>query len=210
MPLVDRPAITADDLERLGEALGPDHAPMMWMAAVLGLRWGEAAGMTVGSIDVFRGTVTVAGQLGRDRELALPKSAAGQRKMAAPRWLLGDQAGLLARRGLTGADPSALLFVNGHGDSLPYSPWRRSTLLLACLAAGLPGLRFHALRSNAATALEAAGVDMRTAQTRLGHANPSTTLACTPRRPSEPTRRPPTRCRSSSVPGKVGPRKARN
>jgi hypothetical protein len=37
-------------------------------------------------------------------------------------------------------------------------------------------LRFHDLRSMAATALVAAGVDVKTAQTRLGHSSPSLTL----------------------------------
>jgi len=46
----------------------------------------------------------------------------------------------------------------------------------ACRAANLPGLRFHDLRSMAATALVAAGEDIKTAQTRLGHSSPSVTL----------------------------------
>ena len=74
------------------QALGPDYAPMMWMATVLGLRWAEVAGLTVRSLDLLRGTVAVTGQLGRNRELAAPKSAAGVRTMAAPRWLLDDLA----------------------------------------------------------------------------------------------------------------------
>jgi len=43
-------------------------------------------------------------------------------------------------------------------------------------AAGLPTLKFHDLRSMAATALVAAGVDIKTAQTRLGHSSPTVTL----------------------------------
>jgi len=46
----------------------------------------------------------------------------------------------------------------------------------ACERAKLPGLRFHDLRSLAATALVAAGVDVKTAQTRLGHSSPQVTL----------------------------------
>jgi integrase len=37
---------------------------------------------------------------------------------------------------------------------------------------GLPKLRFHDLRSVAATAVVAEVVDVKTAQKRLGHANP--------------------------------------
>ena len=45
------------------------------------------------------------------------------------------------------------------------------------VAAGVPALRFHDLRRTAATAMVAAGVDVRTAQARLGHADPRVTLA---------------------------------
>jgi hypothetical protein len=40
----------------------------------------------------------------------------------------------------------------------------------------MSGLRLHDLRSMAATALVAAGVDVKTAPTRLGHSSPSLTL----------------------------------
>jgi integrase len=43
-------------------------------------------------------------------------------------------------------------------------------------AAGFPDLRFHDLRHTAATALVTEGVDLKTAQVRLGHADPRTTL----------------------------------
>ena len=61
---------------------------MMWLGAALGLRWAEAAGLTVGQIDALCGTITVDRQLGRDRMLGPPKSAASKRTMAAPAWLV--------------------------------------------------------------------------------------------------------------------------
>jgi integrase len=42
--------------------------------------------------------------------------------------------------------------------------------------AGLPGLRFHDLRSLAASVLVASGINVKTAMTRLGHASARTTL----------------------------------
>ena len=65
-----------------------------------------------------------------------------------------------ARRGLTGADPAAPVFANSHGAPLSHSPWPCSVWLPAGKQAGLAGLRFHDLRSPAATALVAAGVDV--------------------------------------------------
>jgi integrase len=176
VPIVERPTLTVDELERLADALGPDWAPMLWIGVVLGLRWGEVAGLTVGSINPLRGTLSVTAQLSRDRELSEPKTAGSRRTMAVPRWLLDELGALLARRGLTGADRDRLVFVNTRGGAVSYSPWRRQVWMPACQAAGLDGLRFHDLRSMAATAMIASGVDPKTAQHRLGHTSPVTTL----------------------------------
>jgi integrase len=59
-------------------------------------------------------------------------------------------------------------------------PWRPNYVTLAfsrlARAHGLAGLRLHDLRHFAATTMLTAGVDVRTAAGRLGHANTSTTL----------------------------------
>lgn len=187
--LVDRPMLAGDQLAAVADELGEQHGLMVWLGTVLGLRWGEAAGLRVGSLDLLRGTVAVSAQLGRDRQLSAPKSAAGRRSLAAPRWLLDDLAALLARRGLTAADADELVFVNDSGGPLNYTAWRRTRWAPACERAGVPGLRFHDLRSMAATALVAEGVDIKTAQTRLGHSNPALTLAVYARATVEADRR---------------------
>jgi len=43
--------------------------------------------------------------------------------------------------------------------------------------AGVPAASFHDLRRTNATQLVASGVDIKTAQSRLGHADPRLTLA---------------------------------
>ena len=168
--------LTAEQLQRLAEALGPDEAPMMWLGVVGGLRWAECAGLALSGLDLLARTVSVSQQLGRDGLLGEPKSRAGRRRLSIPEWLADDLAALLARRALTAADGGALVFVSAEGQPLHYSNWRRRTWVLACDAAGLSGLRFHDLRSMAATALVASGVDVKTAQTRMGHSSPSVTL----------------------------------
>ena len=44
--LTIRPVLDSQQIDRLATALGPDQAPMLWLGVVLGLRWGEAAGIT--------------------------------------------------------------------------------------------------------------------------------------------------------------------
>ena len=186
--LVDRPALDADQLGAVADGLG-DHATMLWLGAVLGLRWGEVAGLTVASLDFLHSEITITAQMGRDRRLSVPKSTAGTRRLAAPAWLLDDLAALLASRGLTGRDAGALVFVNQSGGPLNYTAWRRIRWARACQTAGLPTLRFHDLRSVAASAMLAEGVDVKTAQHRLGHANATLTMQIYARASAEADRR---------------------
>lgn len=172
---VERPDLDPRDLEHLALELGGD-ATFMWCAVCLGLRWGEVAGLTVGSLDLLNGTVTISHQLDRAGELAPPKSEAGKRTMAAPSWLRDDLAALLADRGLSAADNSALVFANADDSPLHYSNWRTRTWVPACQRAGLDGLHFHDLKALSASALVAKGVDVKTAQHRLGHSSPGVTL----------------------------------
>jgi integrase len=174
--LVERPELSADHLDRLAGTLGDDQGTMMWVGAVLGLRFAECAGLTVGDLDLLSGSLHVRHQLNRDRQLGPPKSDAGRRALACPAWLIDDLAAVLARRGLTAADADALVFVSPDGAPLHYSNWRRRVWRPATVAAGMPALRFHDLRSTAATALVAAGTDVKTAQTRLGHSSSRVTL----------------------------------
>ena len=124
--------------------------------------------MTANRIDFGAGMVTVDRQLSRSRQLAPPKSALSTRTMPFRKWLMTDLAAVVARRGID-CDSDEFLFVTRDRGPLDYTNWRIRTWIPACEEADLSGLRFHDLRSLAATALISAGVDVKTAQTRLGH-----------------------------------------
>jgi integrase len=83
----------------------------------------------------------------------------------------------LASVGLTAADADHLVFTTPEGAPLDYSNWRRRVWLPAVREAGLVGTGFHDLRRTNATQLVVAGVDVKTAQARLGHSDPRLTLA---------------------------------
>ncbi|MEY2446784.1 MAG: hypothetical protein QOH79_260 [Acidimicrobiaceae bacterium] len=172
---------TTDRLAKLAEAVGPDYSPMVWLGAVAGLRWAEAAGLRVKHVDFLRSTVTVAEQWARGRggkeSTSEPKSSAGRRTMTMPKPLMDMLTEHLTRKNLTGADADAFVFTAASGDPLHYTNWRRRVWVPATKKAGLEGLGFHDLLRANATALVAEGVDVKTAQLRLGHANPNTTLA---------------------------------
>jgi integrase len=171
--------LTAEELERLAESLKGDRL-MPYLAVVLSLRWGEIAGLRIGALNLSRCTISIAEQRtrgGKGRMIdAAPKTSAGVRTLAAPEWLMRMLSAHLANRGVTEADRNVYVFAAPRGGPLHYSNWRIRVWEPAVKLAGLHGLHFHDLRKTAATALVAAGVDLKTAQRRLGHANPQVTL----------------------------------
>jgi integrase len=157
---------------------------MPLVAGLVGLRWGEVAGLQVGDCDLLARRLHVRRQVTRGeggRPIVLsPKTAAGVRSVAIPAALADELAAHLARRGLDGSSPEAWVF-GGREGPLWYQNWRTRIWVPACRAAGLAGLRFHDLRALAATVMARTGVDVRTAMTRLGHTNVATTLRTCPR-----------------------------
>ena len=176
----ESPLVDAADLERLAAAMPAGLAPVPYLGAVLGLRWAEIAGLRVGSLNFLARTLTVDRQWTRGKGGTMvsqtPKTRAGRRTISVPGWLMEMLTAHLAGRGVTGSDPDAPVFVGTDGRRLDYSNWRQRVWLPATKATGLVGLRFHDLRHAAGTALVAGGVDIKTAQVRLGHASPVTTL----------------------------------
>jgi integrase len=173
--------LSPDDVAKLVQATVVEYRPMVWLGAALGLRWSEVAGLRVGAIDLLQRKLTVAEVITRDGRgrpvVGTPKSSAGARNIAMPDALVRLLAEHLALRGLTAADADCLVFEAPNGGPLRYSNWRRRVWLPATVAAQCPGAGFHDLRRASATALIIGGVNVRTAQARLGHSDPRLTLS---------------------------------
>jgi integrase len=180
-PALGRPQLRAEDLAALALAVGPDYTAMVWLGAVLGLRWGECAGLRVGRIDFANRRLAVVEQAMRVAHGRIvfgpPKSEAGRRTLSLPAGLVDLLATHLARRRLDATGADALVFTSPTGEVLDDGHWRRRVWVPACRLAGLVGVTFHDSRRANATALVAEGVDLKTAQTRLGHSDPRLTLA---------------------------------
>jgi integrase len=188
--------VDAAELARLAKALGgvEGMGPMVYLGAVQGLRWGEVAGLRVGRVDTEASTVAVIETIVRGRRgsvgVGQPKSDAGRRTLALPRPLVEMLAVHMAAVGLTAEDREALLFTAPGGGPLRYTNWLRRSWYPATIATGLgqmvedaatgrrryEGLGFHDLRRAAATGLVGAGVDVKTAQSVLGHTDARVTL----------------------------------
>jgi integrase len=154
---------------------------MVYLGAVLGLRWGEVAGLRVGRLDQQRGTVAVAEQIVRGEKgqsmAGPPKSVASRRTLTMPKALVELLAEHLRRRG--GCYRCRCLRTRLRGAR------RRSIgvhkLAPSGLASGVRDCwtaRNRIPRSSTGLChrIVAGGVNVETAQDRLGHSDPRLTL----------------------------------
>lgn len=173
--------LTPEDIARIAGHMPPEYAPTIWIGAALGLRWSEVAGLRVGRLDLGTGRLTVAEGLTRGiggrNVFGPPKSRAGHRSMSMPKTIVDMLAAHLERQDLNSGDADRLVFTDDFGGPLRYSNWRQRVWLPAAKAGGCEGAGFHDLRRLNATTLVVGGVDVKTAQVRLGHSDPRMTLA---------------------------------
>jgi integrase len=97
----------------------------------------------------------------------------------------------LEQRGPTTRDTDAFLFATPDGEHLDYSNWLHRIWYPARQKARVEWAQFHDLRRANATGLVLEGIDLKTAQTRLGHTDPRLTLGIYAQASTEADRRPP-------------------
>lgn len=174
---------TPDDLARLVEVAATDErfGAAIVLAAYSGLRIGEILGLAVDDVDLTAGVVTLTRQLGPDGRRAPLKTDASRRQLtiesdarAALERHLAWRARCREAAGAGWRDREGLLFTTAEGAPL-YPAALRRALSAALTAAGVPTVRFHALRHGHAMALRRAGVDLETIRDRLGHTDLATT-----------------------------------
>jgi integrase len=144
--------------------------PAVVLGAGLGLRRGEAAGLTWDRVSFMpERTVTIDRQWARGGGFAPPKTAAAKRDIPASEWVLNQLAPYSP-----GPDATAAVVTRTDGH-VPYTAfndaWQR-----ACKAAEVDGVRYHDLRHYFATRLIAGGATVTQVQRALGHAKASMTL----------------------------------
>ena len=169
-----------EELAALTEALPAEYRIAVWLGAVLGLRFSEVAGLRIGRLDLAAGRLTVAESVtrGPDGEPSFgpPKSHAGRRTLALSNELCRLLAEHLADRGLSASDADRFVLEAPGGGPVRYENFRTRIWAPTCAAVGLKGLGFHDLRRASAIGLVLEGVDLKTAQTRLGHSDPRLTI----------------------------------
>lgn len=136
-----------------------------------GIRRGEVFAVTWENVDLDRRTIRVCQSITYQRKVKAPKTQAGIRALAM--WK-ARQATELARIGVKQTERTPVCCSDTGSwyriDNFErwWGVWHKEH--------GFEGLKFHELRHTQATQLLANGVDVKTVQTRLGHANASITL----------------------------------
>ena len=183
MPPADRKRdirfLTSEELDRLADAMPAEYRPMVFLAGVLGLRFSEVTGLRVGRVDLLRGTLEVAETIAEVRGHVLRadvKTNASRRTLPLPSFLTEELSAHFRARGLTGADPDALIFVADDGGPVRAANFRHRVWKEATRDADLEGLTFHHLRHTSVGFLIDAGAHLAVMQRRIGHSSIRTTL----------------------------------
>ncbi len=174
-----RTTLSGIDVLSIAEECGSCNGLVVLTAALCGLRFGECAALRICDLDASNGFVTVSQSLGEVNGRVVvnaPKSNAGHRTMGMP-LALSKQLKEHIESTRFDASPNDYVFVSPGGGPLRYTNFRSRVFGPACKRLGFTNTTFHDLRRFNATVMVGAGVDLKTAQVRLGHADPRLTLA---------------------------------
>ena len=154
------------------------------LCLALGLRAGEALGLTWGDVDLEGGTLTIRRAwtaLGGRGLLTEPKTARSRRALPVPQGTLERLRARykeLLEGGLSPEDlREAWVFPGGKDPNQPLNPHTLGHALRKITARlGLPPVRVHDLRHTYGSLLLANGAPLELVSERMGHANPTITL----------------------------------
>jgi len=168
--------LDGDEVAAIVEAVPARYRALVVVSAALGLRQGEACGLTVDRIDFLRRTVTidrqvVTGKRVADAELGPVKTPSSVRTIALPSTVADVLAAHLAE---FGAGPDGLVFTTRDGGIVNRQTWH-AAFSAAADRVGVEASS-HDLRHHTASLLIAAGCSPRAVASFLGHKNAAETL----------------------------------
>jgi integrase len=176
-PRLTRPVqrfLSNEEVARLAAELREPYDLLVVLLAFTGLRFGEAAGLQVGDVDLERGRVTVNWSISELSRGGLHRDAPKtyrRRAVPIPAFLVAR-----LRAYVAGKPADAPLFTASKGGTLRNSNFRHYFFDPAVERAGLAPLTPHNLRDTAASLAVASGANVKAVQRMLGHASASMTL----------------------------------
>ena len=173
LPRVERSELVIPSPEQVAAiavAIDDRHRALVVVGAGLGLRQGEAFGLSRDRVDFLRRRVTIDRQLVREEHgstLGPLKTSNSYRTIPLPSWAGDELARHLER--YPNDDPDGLLFVAPMGGRLRRDGWNRRVWKPAVTAAGRAELGYHSLRHFYASALIRRGLQAPVVAERLGN-----------------------------------------
>lgn len=165
-------------VEALAGRLEAPDAALVRFLAYTGLRFGEAAALTVADVDMLRRRVMVQRSVTETSGGMewTPGKTSERRTVPFPAFLADDLAAIMV-----GRSREALVFAGSSGAVIRLNNWRRRVFLPAVMAArfddpDVPEVTPHDLRHTAASLAISAGANVKAVQTMLGHASAAMTL----------------------------------
>lgn len=169
--------LTVEQVQSLAGAVPARYRALVLVSAGLGLRQGEACGLTVDRVDFMRRTVRIDRQLVSpprgDVSFGPPKTTASNRVLTLPESVAFILAAHVAEFTPAG-EPGRFLFTSSTGAPLRRSTWA-DAFRRAARDVGLEASS-HDLRHHCASLLISAGCSVKAVQSFLGHKNASETL----------------------------------
>jgi integrase len=177
---------TAGEAGQFLSAVSGTHNEARWLLAIsLGLRQGEALGLTWRDVDLDRGLIRIRQALqyrpGDGLRLVQPKTPKSRRSVPLPQSVTAalkrHQLDQLAERDKAGEfwEDWGLVFATGFGTPLsPRNDYREFRRIID--RAGLRRIRLHDLRHTAATLMLGQSVTPRVIMEMLGHSQISITM----------------------------------
>jgi len=174
----DKRRVTLEQVELLASKTRTQYRPIIWLLGVMGLRWSEVAGLTVGRIATLGVPRLVIDQaladVGGRVELDLTKNLSSERTLPMPEFVKTMMFEHLRVEGRLD-DLSGFVFRAPRGGPLRYSDFHKTVWTPAVRAAQLQGLTMHALRHSAGGLLRELGMHTQYIARWLGHSDDRTT-----------------------------------
>lgn len=161
---------TVDEVATITTNIEPRFRALVVVGYGLGLRQGEAFGLSVDRVDFLRRRVIIDRQLKRNArgsELGTLKTENSYRTIPLPSSVGDELARHIAEH--PNDDPDGLLFTASMGGRLRRDGWNRRVWKPAVTAAGRPELGYHSMRHFFASCLIRAGQSAPTVAKRLGN-----------------------------------------
>jgi site-specific recombinase XerD len=161
-----RHSLTPEECNSLLSTIPDAYHAFIYTLLATGMRWGEAVDLKISDLQLLESKLTVRNS----------KTDAGRREIALSPLDVTILAHYLEATGRTAADADSPVFVTPEGCQMNSSNFRQRVFKKALEASRLTGVTLHDLRRTHATALVAAGIDLKTIQYRMGHRDIATTL----------------------------------